>query len=1717
MAIVNIQNSPLFQSGYTFLEAAGSSGADKTIPGCHLRWDLLGTLGDNHLPKGSYAQNAPYQTSSGFNKTNDVVNIYKLPFFGRHFIEWNTTVKPNSFSITAEGVPYWAITLPVEGSNTSEESEMQIFFTDAALYNALASTFSPSTQWNKILDAYTGIIEVSCTDKLSFYWQFLSSKADPNVNSGNYSMRIEAVSLPNTLETDVKQLNYRDTHSNYTSFDFFSENTERVRFDKTNNKIERIRVITYEDFIRESNTGNGLWEPVGSFALTLNDTVMEDRLMPSDIHGSWPKFSITPTSGEFAVDANNYLERWQGPAYGFDSLDETHNDPEGLQTFIHTYLKKSITDPRAVVSFPSNDPDDDTVQTMSCLDMIRLMSLDFHVARILGLGHIDTTFDRRYYDSYYVYCLQYLTKTGLDAPYNGTVDHSHVYMTLPLISRNDSRLPVAPVLKDVTFGAEIDNASGQPAAITDADGYTPQENLRFINLNRAPHAYEKPFGTFFYESTPVNLARQTQAIGYGLKYKEVNESDYRKPDLNHDSAFLDRSGTIAETTIILENGGPRLFTHMEEEEGTHAYGAYAINWFSRVSPLSNIKNVTTLFPKITRLLPPFNYATHLIQDEDPAETVIAEKALLFTTIAEQNQLAALSADPDQTLVRTTFDWNHIQNNAHPTVNYAEFFFRENDPLVVKGKITDVIQLDAETVLVKTGSYQLTSSFPAQTIVPEVLAAQVSRFAGSLFSSGEKGYFVEQVQNPGNTPWFKVKALKQNQAVAPDPSNQNQFITQETFTIPQIGDIFFVIENLSEAANWDLKHTQRAYIEKFYTNASIGLRSSAANVVKYGIKSVYVSGFNTVIELHEKLKISDYTGINAEYMIRTPLVSLTANQVKMTGNQTSALTNGSKFFLFGNMANDNAYTVSGSGTYNLSQNATTFNVVETIPSPATTGGFVSFSVLRALNGLNESNNTVSIAGNLIPPMEIDAAYVEYRTESDGSQTRFVVGGITAPITFEPLLAENGAGTGYVQVFMNHILAAHPDPRITWSKGTIRLKTVAGDTQSYPVSYIGNLTSTPTSGLALVIQDPGFVAEDPAMPGSGDEYSIDLDAIGAKGNYHPSYKLYLPYSNGVHPVSGAPVVTSGVHFDEDATLPVFNDPAVSNKKTFMSVRSVDVIEDVCSYLGAPSTLLAQKITVPVAPGLPQGPLYATRPDFYGKSTYTFDTQVDTTGGRSPYALVFFKSTNDKLLDVLYKKETQATIKTALNDLSPEVQIDPQLWRILINGISEPGTPAEFAVYETTAGTFQWPMPDNESFYIPFETNIPIELLDDPELFYPFKVSQNFSLTASYTVYGRSMTAAELLKRAVNDCFIPLTEQTPLFMHLKTGRQTSSAPSVIRDTNGILLDPQTHDIYPMARKYTLDGESYVRFTDYTLDGASNCLYFYRAMEMDDKFKFSEASDTLGPVVMVNSYYPERPQIRKALTRMENPSEEISAGVVFELNPYAESEKISKLDIYRALDETDALSTRTMTKVKTIEWGDPVVDDFANDAFPLFGESLVYRLVALREVKDVRDVLGTGEAEIVVIPSHPSDIVKATLIDVINPPAPDLEFVIDGVTDDEYTNVLISWQTTCYNGSYSLQKMNDSGNWVELYHTNQKTGTVSYPPLVNGIPDFVTHTATALFARKDEDDQFIYHRFRVQVENSSGLFNLQEKVFILQQFDLVQEDNGNMNLEDNSGSLSV
>ncbi len=1679
--------NPLYQSGYTYLQAVGSDGTDNTVSGRHLKWDFLKLLGDQHLPKGDYTDSAPYDSTAGFNREDDFVRLYRYKYTGIGFhVTLNTSSTPASI-VQVDGKWNWVYNLVVD-SMSSITTTVRLIFADTNMYSLINAAMSPLTDYAAFINRYPGIIEVHADDKLAFYYEMT---ADFGGDSNKY-VRTEVVSTPDSLDPATKQLNVRKKFVLGNDVKFYSENSLFMRFDTTAN-ISQIKLITYQDFIAGVNAGardKAEWEAVGEFALTTETTLMETRFGGTAVDGKWPKFNdYNVTTGRSMVKYNNYNNRWERSGYTFSPTDESSNDKEGLRHFVHTYMKKSTTDPKAIVVLPSDSTSDDSVQVVSCLDMLKLLSLDFHLSRIMGLGHIDadTSTDK------YVYCMEYFTTAALEAPLNSAATRSHLYMTLPT-GKTDFRLPKAPKLDELTFGASIDNGTDEPSLLTDANGYAPQEKLRFININRAPYNHERAFGSFFYDPTEFVLADESQPVAYGLEYKEVSEAAYRVPELNNDPAYTDPSG-IAETIPILENGGPRLFTHQEEEEGTHVYASYAINWFSRVSPLSNTKQAATAFPKISRLLPPSNYATHLIQDEDPAEDVISEKVLVLTTQQEQTTLAAIPESQDQTLVRTTFDWNQAHNTAHPMVDYAEFFFREDEPLVVKGKILSVELIDNDTAIISTTSYQVTSSFPAETVQPTIAAGDVSKFEGSLLSTGQTHYAIESITVSGDNPKFKVKALKQTQPMAPDPDNQNQFFSQESIELPNPGDLFFVIENMTQPSNWDLKHTERVYIEKHYTNERIGLRYSPTRLETFRIRQISEVGSNTIITLHDPRK-SSTAGPTLEYAVRKRIVGFGVNSIIVEGNivGTGYFPVGKTFRIYGHSSNDGSYTASGASSYNSSLNKTTIIVLETIPDYSKVEGIVDVIINRAIAGGNLT--TITIAG--LRAAEINIPKIEYLADSAGRESRLVAGGIVTDFTFEPLLDELGNGTGYIQLFSTYNLRPHPSLSVEWYKGTVRLYGGFGTSPKiYPVSYIGNLTDTPWTGLALVIQDPGFL---PATPSNTyDYYTIDLNAT-QSGNFHPSYRTYLRKSNGLHPVTNA-AITSGVQFKEGFMLPEMSNPLAGSKQTLMSVRSMDLKNNLYSYLSPPSTLLAQKITIPMPPALPEGPLYATRPDFYGKSTYTFDTKVDTSNGRFPYAMIFYRCSNDAILDMLYKKDTQASIFEAWDLLPASFRLDPNLWRILIDATPDAVNPDELKKHVTTEGEFTWPLPDSPKYYVPFESSFPLsETNPDGGLNKPFKDA--YALTDPRNVYGKTMNYPDLIRMAVKEAFTPMNEQPPLGAYIKEGKETLPEPTVLRDTNGKLLDPLTNDLYPMIRKYTDGGDTYFRFTDYNLDGASISLYFYRAMELDDKYKFSAPSPTLGPVKMVNSFAPDKPQIRKALTRLQDDVLELPSAIVFELNSYSVNDQITHLEIYRTTDELDALSVRTMRKVKTIAWGDPVEDDFSDVNFPLYGETLYYRLVAIRVVEDVTNTMVSNTPILVEVPSQPSDVFKTGLVDSINPEAPELAFEFDSGTDT-YEEIEITWSATCYNGKYSLQKLNNSGNWTELERIEQPVGVIIYP--IPSLPSV------------DEDGNTIYHRFRVEVENSSGLFNLVHKEYILEETDLVQQDYGEIDLEDESGDILV
>ncbi|WP_343631333.1 hypothetical protein [Fluviicola sp.] len=1730
MSKVDIITNPLFQTPYAYLQAAGSDGSDHTLPGVHLRWDFLKVLGDKHLAKGNYTLSDPYQSSLGFNRENDFIKIYRTTFRKDYYLSVDFKKDVPEERITGNKRE-WHFSTSVTNL-PGQSAEVIIRFMDALLYD-LAKAAAGSLHLTQILNAYTGIVEVETPGKLSFlveYGIILTAE------SAGY-LRVESVTLPDSGDTANKQVSCRKKFTVMGTTKVSCENIQYTRFDYANAQWYDLRIYCYEYFIEGVNNEaeEGNWELIDRFSLTTDNDLAEKRFEFNTMNEAalfWPKFNEDDQSTrEFTVNETNYWNRWSRPGYSFDPIYESSNDPEGLQHFVHTYMKLSTTDERALVAIPSDIPDDPSTQDISYVDMIRLMSLDYHIARVLGLGHLDVHPKE---NERYVYCFEYLTYTGLEAPHTDEQGRAHLYMTCP-IGKTDYKLPAAPTLTPLTYGISVPNGTSQPTLLTDAQGYAPFGNIRFININRGPYNFEKPFGPFYIEPTEFCLCDETQPIAYGLEYKEINEAGYRKPEISHDNDYRDLANT-PETMPILEGGTPQIYTHQETEEGVHEYSAYAINWFSRVSPLSNTLSATTTFPVQTNLLPPFNFAVQLIQDEDPAEAVIADKTLILTTPAEQQLLASVST-PDKTLVRTTFDWNHVHHHAHQYADYAEMFFRRQEPLVIKGKISSVVTLPGNRAQITTTSYQITSTFPATTVSPVISPTDTPKFAGAFFNNGQDNFVIENVISGGANPTFVVKQIKAVTAMAPDPTNQNQFVSNETFKSPAVGQLFFAVENMGDPGNWNLKHSRRVYLEKFYNNAKITLRTSPTRKVVFDIKEVNLVSGDTFVDVVQPITNTSPGGLTLEYAVKYKITSVvvspfaSSSYFAFNGNSLADFMPGTTFRVFGSKLKDQLYTVQSS-IFTLGE---TRVVVANIPSN-TVDGIIEVVVTRNISIIDQLTNTFVISGDVTA--EINLAHCEYHTETDGSISRFVAGGIYDLASFTPLLTSNPnpstiEGTGFIQLdFQNYDLQPHPDTEISWYKGTVRLRDVSNTMQVYPVSFIGDLANTGTGHLSVIIQDPGFVPKsEPTNNTGADIYTLDLN-VAQEVNYHPSYKLYITADDGLNPVTGAPIAPNTINFDSSEILPVFTDPNEGNRQTYMCIRSYDVKNDYESFLSSPVVLLAQKISVPLPPAKPTGPLYATRPDFYGKGTYTFDTKLDTTNGRVPYSVVFYKASEDRLLDILYTKSTQTAIWNDLDALTdPKAKYDPLLWEILFKGENGGGSNPGFVTYTTSAGSFTWPLPDNPDFYLSYLSNKAFGTTNPPpngKFVYPFDASFNFALHQTFTVYGKPLTAKAILKSAIQDAFIPLNEQPPLYNYLKTGKQTSAVKAKMRDNFGNLLDPQTNDIFPMIRKYTNGSDTYLRYTDYTLDGASKSLYFYRALEMDDKFKFSDSSLPVGPVLMVNAAHPLKPQIKKLVTRLRDDIQSIPSSIAIELNDYPEIEKISKMEIYRAFNETDALSIRTMKKAKSLNWGDPFIDDFTDLTFPPYGEELHYRLVAIREIEDVEDVILAPQLNpatpiptvIVDLPSLPSNVAKTLIVDVVNPPAPVLTSQNGYSTPTELQHVILKWKPTCYNGTYRLQKLNESGNWVEFYSTKVTSTDMQYPPTfpLSG-PDFTGYPETVLLPRVDADGNPIYHRYRVQVENSSGLFNLSEfELTLAKGASDLQEIDSVLSYDDGNGnSLSV
>jgi hypothetical protein len=356
---------------------------------------------------------------------------------------------------------------------------------------------------------------------------------------------------------------------------------------------------------------------------------------------------------------------------------------------------------------------------------------------------------------------------------------------------------------------------------------------------------------------------------------------------------------------------------------------------------------------------------------------------------------------------------------------------------------------------------------------------------------------------------------------------------------------------------------------------------------------------------------------------------------------------------------------------------------------------------------------------------------------------------------------------------------------------------------------------------------------------------------------------------------------------------------------------------------------------------------------------------------------------------------------------------------------------------------------------------------------------------SVEDHQVNMLDVVKNAINGVFLPLTESPIVYQFIKTGTQTSSKKPVVRNSNGDLLpfNDAAFDPSPMAVRYVKAGDTFVRFTDYTLDGAAKNTYFYYAVEMSEQMKLGPRSPIVGPIQLVNAYPAGAPVIRKVTSVMEDRVLGVPTGVRISVNAYIASEGITKFNLYRATSANDAATTRTMKLARAYDAvagsETELFDDFSDLDFPPFGDPIFYRVVALREIVNERNAIE-------LIPSQPSALARASIIDVQNPVAPPLLFSSDPPTMSfpvQLPNVVLSWRRATYNATYRLYKQGASGNWNKIYQTKTNADPVN-------VPLTSTELGTGVLLKQNSDGGAIYHRFKVEVENTSGMFSLNEDV---------------------------
>lgn len=654
--------------------------------------------------------------------------------------------------------------------------------------------------------------------------------------------------------------------------------------------------------------------------------------------------------------------------------------------------------------------------------------------------------------------------------------------------------------------------------------------------------------------------------------------------------------------------------------------------------------------------------------------------------------------------------------------------------------------------------------------------------------------------------------------------------------------------------------------------------------------------------------------------------------------------------------------------------------------------------------------------------------------------------------------------YKFTFSNSILPLHSQDNllgnsVEWYKGVIRVHTISNPTGIRKVMKVVKIENIGTANPVIVYAyDATFMTDS-----TFDHISTGINNV----NFYPGYKVYL-YEDATYGLTYPnilPAPGEGIHY------------------SVFGLRSHDIQGNFYSKISPPQLMFAQEQVEALIPDLPLGALYATRPDFFGRSTYT----LRTTYSHKPYGVLYYRSNDEALLNALYEKATVVIIRQNLKQFGAnEEAFLTNRWQNFLD-FTLLGINTEYLSFPLIdpldpQPSYKFPNPDKQALFIwangilqklqlPLITEIPGTLkAGDPKII-------NF------------------VKGAVYNAFVPLTEMPVIYQYIRSGNYLPvSKKQILRNRNGNVLQPTDpeFDMAPMM-KITGGANYETIFSDFTLDGTSDNIYFYGAKELSTQMKMSDFSPFLGPVKLVNTNAPEAPQIKRIMPVLANEALGIFPSIQLELNAYPEVQHIKKVNIYRSFNKLDAQSVRSMQLIKIIDLdtagiiNDPVwqISDDFNDLSEIpYNDGLFYRLTVSRKV-EYDDLNGNVITEYA--PSQPSKITATLIVEASNPPAPILSYTSDAPDlQGNIDNVTLFWDKVAYNAKYHIYKMNNSGNWVKIGELISNGQQISVP-LSN------TDLLSNILPTLDGNGNNIYSHFKVVAENTSGMLSLEENILTI------------------------